>query len=155
MKLVFRKQIQWNDSLMGKFFEGHCCQWEYRGPTIEKNYNLGEIIFFTDFCFPQIKLICLVSFINGVHKFDAINKNRSLEKLFFQENVFLLNRFEWRSFKWRGRGGGGGGVGVLKTDDRSEKVYFWELFHRKSIHINVFFGLVWFIIGVTHKWWWK
>ena len=135
----FYGKILWWES----FFEGYCCQREYRGPTIKKNYNFGETIFFTDFCFPQTKWIRLVSFINVVHKIDAINKNRSLEKLFSKENMFLLNRFEWRSYKCGGRGG----CGVLKTDDRREKLSFRELFHRKSFHINVF---VWF--GIVYHW---
>ena len=100
----FYGKILWWES----FFEGYCCQREYRGPTIKKNYNFGETIFFTDFCFPQTKWIRLVSFINVVHKIDAINKNRSLQKLFSKENMFLLNRFEWRSYKCGGRGGGVG-----------------------------------------------
>ena len=85
----FYGKILWWES----FFKGHCCQWEYRGPTIEKKLYFGEIIFFTDFCFPQTKLIRLASFINGVHKNDAINKNASLEKLFFKAKVFLQKHF--------------------------------------------------------------
>ena len=42
---------------------------------------------------------------------------------------------------------GGGGVGLPKTDDRRENVYFWELFYRKSFHINFF---VWF--GMIYQW---
>ena len=125
----FCGKILWREN----FFKGHCCQWEYREPTIEKNLYFGEIIFFTDICFPQTKLIRLASFINGVHKIDAINKNRSLEKLFSKKICFSLNRFEWHSYK----------LGLPKTDDRREKMYFWDLFHRKSFHIIFFdwFGM--------------
>ena len=51
------------------------------GPPLKKVIHWRKY-FLTDFCFPQTKLIRLVSFINGVHKIDAVNKNRSLEKLF-------------------------------------------------------------------------
>ena len=90
-------------------------------------------ICFTDFCFRQTKLIRLVSLINGVHKIDATNKNRSLEKLFLRKVCFSINLFEWHCYIW----------GLRKTDDRREKLYFWELFHRESFHINFFdwFGM--------------
>ena len=52
------------------------------GPPLKKVIHWRKCFFLTDFCFPQTKLIRLVSFINGVHKIDAINKNRSLEKFF-------------------------------------------------------------------------
>ena len=52
------------------------------GPPLEKVIHWRKCFFLTDFCFPQTKLIRLVSFINGVHKNDAIHKNRSLEKFF-------------------------------------------------------------------------
>ena len=74
-----------------------------------KKIILRRNFFFTDFCCPQKNWIRLVSFINVVHKIDAINKNRSLEILFSKENMFLLNRFEWRSYKWGGRVRGGVG----------------------------------------------
>ena len=102
-----------------------------------KKIILGDIIFFTDFCFPQTKLIRLASFINGVHKIDAINRNRSLEKIFFRKMCFYINLFEWHSYK----------CGLRKTDDRREKFYFWELFHRKSFLI-IFFD--WF--GINYQW---
>ena len=106
-------------------------------PPLKKNLYFGGIIFFTDICFPQTKLIHLASFINGVHKIDAINKNRSLEKPFSRKMFFSLNRFEWHSFK----------LGLPKIDDRREKMYFWELFHRKSIH-RIFFD--WY--AMNYQW---
>ena len=102
-----------------------------------KKIILGDFISFTDFCFPQTKLIRLASFINGVHKIDAINKNRSLEKLFFRKMCFYIHLFEWHSYI----------LGLRKTDDRREKFYFWELFHRKSFLI-IFFD--WF--GINCQW---
>ena len=101
-----------------------------------KNFYFGEF-FFTDFCFPQTKLIRLVSLINGVHKIVATNKNRSLEKLFLRKMCFSINLFEWHCCTWR----------LRKTDDRREKLYFWELFHRESFHINFF---DWF--GLNYQW---
>ena len=101
----------------------------------KKNYT-SEKLFFSAFCFPQTKLIRLISFINGVHKTDAINKNRSLE-IFFRKMCFSINLFEWQSYKW----------GLLKTDDRREKIFFWERFHRNSFHIKFF---DWF--GMIYQW---
>ena len=101
-----------------------------------KNLYFGEL-FFTDFCFPQTKLVRLVSLVNGLHKIDATNKNRSLEKLFLRKVCFSINLFERHIYKW----------GLRKTDERREKLYFWELFHRESIHI-IFFD--WF--GMNYQW---
>ena len=90
-------------------------------PPLKKKILLRRNYFFTDFCFPETKLVRLVSIINGVYKIDAINKNRSLEYFFFKKMSFSINLFEWHSYKW----------GLRKTDDRRGKIYFWELFHRK------------------------
>ena len=118
---------------MRKFLKGHCCQWEYRGPTIEKKLNFGEIIFFTDFCFPQTKLIRLASFIIGVHKNDAINKNTSLEEFFLRKRCFSKSIFEWHSYKW------GYGRPMIER-----KNFVWEnFFSQKSISYNNFW-LVWY-----------
>ena len=102
-----------------------------------KKFYFGESIFFTEFCFPQSKLIPLVSFINGVHKLDAINKKRNLEKLFLKKMCFSINLFERHNYKWD----------LRKTDDRREKFYFWELFHKTSFH-RIFFD--WF--GMNYQW---
>ena len=102
-----------------------------------KKLYIGENFFLTDFCLPQTKLIRLVSFINGVHKMDAINKNRSLEKLLLRKMCFSINLFERHIYKWD----------LRKTDDRREKIYFWELFHKKSFH-RIFFD--WY--AMNYRW---
>ena len=106
-------------------------------PSLKNKLYFGEVIFFTDFCFPQTKLTRLVSFISGVHKIDARKRNSSLRKPFLRKMCFSINLSEWHSYKWV----------LRKTDDRREKLYFWELFHRKSFHI-IFFD--WF--GVNYQW---
>ena len=63
--LFFGKKIYGNFFWWKKIFKGHCCQREYRGPTIEKKIYFGENILSLIFVFLNENLIRLVSFING------------------------------------------------------------------------------------------
>ena len=74
LKNVFHEQFFWTKDLSVRV--------QTFDDRKEKLY-FGEKTFFLDVCSPQKKLIVLVCFINGVHRIDVINKNRSLEKLFF------------------------------------------------------------------------
>ena len=101
-----------------------------------KKIILGDIISFTDFCFPQTKLIRLASFINGVHKIDAINRNRSLEKLFFRKMCFYINLFEWHNIN----------VGYGRPMIEG-KILFLRTFSQKIVSYN-FFWLVWYKLSM-------
>ena len=125
----FCGKILWWES----FFKGRCCQWEYRGPTIEKKIILWRIYFFHWLLFPSNK----IDSFGIIHPWGKQNwcykQKYKFRKLFLRKLCFSLNDFEWHSYKW----------GLLMTDDREENFYFWKLFHRKSFQIS-FFWLVWY-----------
>ena len=64
------------------FFEGHCCQWEYRGPTIEKKiYTLEKTFFSLNFVFLEIIWFVWYHSAMGVSTINDTNK-KNLRKKF-------------------------------------------------------------------------